>query len=102
MKPSEFRAKLAEIISVREDQGKVSTILNELGDEFEGTVNQQTLAESTADNLKKDNESLRQANMSLFLKVGQKQEETKQSSEKQVEILPDYADFFDDKGNIKK
>jgi hypothetical protein len=70
MKPEDQRKILADILSNREDQGKVSELLTALSDDY-GTINaEHDLAIGEAERLKKDNESLRDVNMRLFLKVG--------------------------------
>lgn len=100
MKPAEFRAKLADIIAKHDDQGAISTICSELTDDYEGLTTQQTAALASAEQLKKDNESLRQANMSLFLKIGQEQPPATEK-QNEPETLPDYESYFDAKGNFK-
>jgi hypothetical protein len=70
MKPEEQKKILADILSSRDDQAKVSELLTQLSDDY-GAINAESvLAKAEAEKLKKDNESLRDVNMRLFLKVG--------------------------------
>jgi hypothetical protein len=98
-KPEEFKAKTAEIMQNLTDQAKVSTILAELAEDKDETVVEFTTAKTTADKLTADNEKLRQANMQLFLKVG----EVKPIDDKKPpeDKTPKFEDLFDDKGNLK-
>lgn len=99
MKPEEFKAKATEILGNLSDQAKVSTLLAELTDDYDKEVVEKTTALTTAEKLTADNEKLRQANMSLFLKVGeQKPEDTKKAVE---DTTPKYEDLFDAEGNLK-
>jgi FtsZ-binding cell division protein ZapB len=99
MKPEEFNAKTKEIAESLGDQAKVSTILAELIEDYNAVSAESTTAKTTAERLTADNEKLRQANMNLFLKVG----ETKPSEDKKppVDTTPKYADLFDENGNLK-
>lgn len=99
LKPEEFKAKTAEIISNLSDQAKVSTLLAELTEHNDDAVVEITNATSTATKLTADNEKLRQANLDLFLKVGaQKPADDKKPPE---DTTPKYEALFDDKGNLK-
>ncbi len=99
MKPEEFKAKTAEILANLTDQAKVSTILAELTEDYDTETVVKTTATTTAEKLTADNEKLRAANMSLFLKVGeQKPAEDKKKPE---DTTPKYEDLFDADGNLK-
>lgn len=98
MKPEDFKAKTDEILQNLSDQAKVSTILAELKEDYDAVSVETTTAKTTAQKLTDDNEKLRQANMSLFLKVG----ETKPQEQKKPEdTTPKFGDLFDEKGNLK-
>jgi FtsZ-binding cell division protein ZapB len=99
LKPEEFKAKTAEILSNLTDQAKVSTILAELTEHNDDFVVEATTAKTTAEKLTTDNEKLRNANMTLFLKVG----ETKPNEDKKPpeDTTPKYEDLFDADGNLK-
>lgn len=63
----------------------------------------ETLREAN-EGLKADNESLRSANMKLFLRMGEKKSPEEVARAKGEEIPPekkDFKDLFDEKGNIK-
>lgn len=99
MKPEEFNAKTKEILSNLTDQAKVSTILSELIEDYNTITAETETARTTAEKLTADNEKLRQANMNLFLKVGEtkKEEEIKQDEDNK----PTFEDLFDENGNLK-
>lgn len=99
MKPEEFNAKTQEILSNLTDQAKVSTVLSELIEDYNTVTAETETARTTAEKLTADNEKLRQANMNLFLKVGEtkKEEETKQDEDNK----PTFEDLFDENGNLK-
>ena len=99
MKPEEFKAKTAEILANLNDQAKVSTILAELTEDYDTETATKSEALTTAEKLIADNEKLRAANMSLFLKVG---EQKPAEDEKKLEdTTPTYEDLFDADGNLK-
>lgn len=99
MKPEDFKAKTAEILQNLNDQAKVSSILAELVEDCDKETVEKTTAISTAEKLAADNEKLRQANMSLFLKVGE-QKPTEQNT-KPEDNTPKFEDLFDKDGNLK-
>ena len=99
MKPEEFKAKTAEILANLDDQAKVSTLLAELTEDYDAETAVKTTAMTTAEKLTADNEKLRAANMSLFLKGG---EQNPAEDEKKLEdTTPTYEDLFDADGNLK-
>ena len=99
MKPEEFKAKTAEILANLDDQAKVSTILAELTEDYDNETATKSEALTTAEKLTADNEKLRAANMSLFLKVG---EQKPAEDEKKLEdTTTTYEDLFDADGNLK-
>lgn len=109
MKREEHKTKLQEILNNLTDQGKVTELLAELTSDYEVVSSQlETLQESNT-TLSKDAESLRSANMKLFLQIGTK--EDKQDENLNNESLNDDAsldnkklsfnDLFDEKGGLK-
>lgn len=98
-KPEEFKSKTAEILANLNDQAKVSTILAELTEHNDAAVVEVTTNKTTAETLTADNEKLRRANMTLFLKVG----ETKpaDNTKPTEDTTPKYEDLFDKDGNLK-
>ena len=99
MKPEEFKAKTAEILANLDDQAKVSTILAELTEDYDTETATKADALTTAEKLTADNEKLRAANMSLFLKVGEQQ--PAEEEKKLEDTTPKYEDLFDADGNLK-
>ena len=99
MKPEEFKAKTAEILANLDDQAKVSTILAELTEDYDTETATKADALTTAEKLTADNEKLRAANMSLFLKVGEQQPD--EVEKKMEDTTPKYEDLFDADGNLK-
>lgn len=98
MKPEEFNAKIKQVMENLSDQAQVSTLLTELSDVYGTKIAETATATQTSQQLTADNEKLRQANMNLFLKVG----ETKTPEKAQTQdTTPQYADLFDEKGNLK-
>jgi hypothetical protein len=100
MKPEEFQAKTAEILANLGDQAKVSTILAELKEDYDKESAEKTTVKNTAEKLTADNEKLRQANMSLFLKVGD-QKPTENQTKPPVDETLKFSDCFDEHGNLK-
>jgi hypothetical protein len=99
MKPEEFKALTTEIMQNLTDQAKVSTILATLTEDYDAETVIKTTSLSTTEKLTADNEKLRQANMNLFLKVG----ETKvtEQPQKKEDLTPKFEDLFDANGNLK-
>ena len=98
MKPEDFKQKASEILANLSDQAKVSEILTELTETYDNETTIKTTALSTAEKLNADNEKLRQANMNLFLKVGE--QAPKEEKQKQ-DTTPKYADLFTENGDLK-
>jgi regulator of replication initiation timing len=100
MKPEEFTAKVQEVLQNLTDQAKVSTILAELTEDYNSVAVETTTAKTTAEKLTADNEKLRQANMNLFLKVGENKKPD-DTNKKPEDTTPKFEDLFDEKGNLK-
>lgn len=99
MKPEDFSLKIKEVMEGLNDQAKVSTILAELVTDYNDTHTEKNQAIAEAKKLVEDNEKLRQANMNLFLKVGDtKKEEAVKTAE---DNTPKFEQLFDEKGNLK-
>jgi hypothetical protein len=102
LKPEEFKAKTAEILANPADTAKVSTLLAELTEHNDDVVVELTTAQATATKLTTDNESLRNANMQLFLKVGSNVTTPPgKMDEKPGDTIPKFEDLFDEKGVLK-
>ena len=97
MKPEEFKAITDELLQNHTDQAKVSTLLSTLIEDYTKESEEKKTAITTSETLIADNEKLRQANMTLFLKVG----ETKPPESKPAEDTPPkFESLFDEKGNL--
>lgn len=97
-------SKLVEsIMSNLSDQAIVSTQLAQITEDYPKVLTELETAKSTAEQLKADNEKLRQANMSLFMQIPQKKDEENRSSSSENKSPDNFDDLlFDEKGNIKK
>ena len=99
LKPEEFKAKTAEILTSLSDQAKVSTLLAELAEHNDEVVVDLTTATTTSTKLTADNEKLRSANLQLFLKVGAEKPTEKEKPPE--DTTPKFEDLFDEKGELK-
>lgn len=99
MLPEEFKAKVAEVLQNLNDQAKVSTILADLTTDYDNETVTKTTALTTAEKLTQDNEKLRQANMTLFLKVGETKPQEQEQTQK--DLTPKFEDLFDANGDLK-
>lgn len=98
-KPEEFQAKTKEIMENLTDQAKVSEILAELTTDHIETVKVHDDNVKIVETTTADNKKLQEANLKLFLMVGEKpkQEQTQQTEETVVKV----EDFLDGKGHLK-
>lgn len=99
MKLEDFISKTQEILKNSSDQAVVSTILSELTEDYTKVTADTNQMTTTSQKLTEDNEKLRQANMNLFLKVGETKpaEQTKTTED----TTPKFEDLFDKDGNLK-
>lgn len=91
---------LAAVSAEQIDNGKISTLLNELREGFTEESSARANAEKAVTDLTEKNKSLQESNMSLFLKVGEKAKETpeKTPAENSGENYPnDFSGIFDEK-----
>lgn len=101
MTPEEFKAKTDEILSNHTDQAKVSTLLAELVEDYNNETTVKNTAQATAEKLTADNEKLRAANMTLFLRVGETKPEPDTTKGNSEDEKPKYEDLFDENGELK-
>jgi regulator of replication initiation timing len=99
VKPADFNARLQDAMKNLGDQAKVSTIFAELTEDYNTVSAETETAKATAEKLTADNEKLRQANMNLFLKVGETKKEEQQQEQKDTK--PKFDDLFNEKGELK-
>lgn len=103
MTREEFNTKASELLANVADAGKVSEILDELRTGFNEEVSKGETAAAAVSELTAKNENLQAANMALFLKTGEtaatgeNAEENAEENENKLE----YADLFDEKGELK-
>lgn len=102
MTPEEFEKLVTETLENVADVGKVSKNLDIMRSAF-GTVTADLIkVKAENEDLTAKNASLKENNLSLFLKVGEKpkeekQEEEKEEEEKEIEI----DELFDENGGLK-
>lgn len=70
MTREEHTKLIREIRNSLNDEGKVTDLLTQLSDDYEATLTTIEYVQSDAEAIRKANESLRDTNMRLFLKVG--------------------------------
>lgn len=97
----DFNTKTAEILKNINDPAIVSTILAEIVEHNNDLSAETTKAKEIAEKITADNETLRQANMNLFLKVGEQKPLEQQQHQQQQQEIPQFTDLFDEKGNLK-
>lgn len=105
MEKQEFLQKITEIGSCEDDvvrRSMLAELSEEVGKDYD---NLSTLSEDNT-NLKAEREKLREANMELFLRVGEtknadtvKENETGVKAETNTKMS--FTDLFDEKGGIK-
>lgn len=93
---------LSELQAESPDTGKISGFLNSLREGFTEEVARAEAAEKSSTEFKEKNKSLQEANMGLFLKLGEqaKQEKGLDLSPKKPEPI-DFNSLFDENGELK-
>lgn len=98
MTREEHTKLIREIRNSLNDEGKVTDLLTQLSDDYEATLTTVEHVQSDAEAIRKANESLRDTNMRLFLKVGSdpKDEEHVEETEElsSEELLKDALGAF--------
>lgn len=101
MTTEEFNAAVNSLLSMAGDnQGEMSEILTNMrvhNDELTATID---TAKKSADDLTAQNESLRNANMKLFLQIGEKPAEQPQQQLPENK-KPTFDELFDENGGLK-
>ena len=100
MKIEDYKALTAKILTSLSNQAEVSEHLTALTDDYTVLTAEHMAAQAEAERLKKENESLRDTNMKLFLKIGVVDPQKPETKPKEPE-KPDLASFIDEHGNIK-
>lgn len=101
MKKEEYTAKIMEIKEKIHDtdDGKITDLLADLSDDYGAVLAQIDEINLQNEKLKHDNDSLRESNMRLFLRI-EKAPEENQPSQKEPQKRT-YENLFDDKGELK-
>ena len=102
MDKDSFLEKIKQIGTL-EDEVERRTALTELTDEVSGIFDTNSNLMEQNKKYEEDNEKLRQANMSLFLKVGtgKTSEDVKNENQDPEKEPRKFEDLFDEKGMIK-
>lgn len=102
----QINAKFAEALGMAtpETHARVSAIFEELSGEFDAILTESETATTEMQRLTKDNETLRQVNTKLFLKVGTPAEKEKPPVDEPTEQPPSetltYEKLFNEKGEL--
>lgn len=99
----EFQNKIKEIGACENDATR-RELLTQLQEACEPDYDRITNLETENNTLKNDNETLRSANMKLFLRVGEHKSQDEIDKLKGKDTPPEKREFknlFDEKGNIK-
>lgn len=104
MTKDEFNAAVTDILQNVGDAGHVSQKLDELRTAFGEEITAKESSLQEVEQLKKDKQSLQEANMNLFLKIGTpvKDDENNTPKEEAKNETPDFDALFDESGNLKK
>lgn len=99
MKKQEFTDRL-QAIGSEADETKRRELIAALIDDGGADYDSFTTASEECDRLRGDNETLREANMKLFLRVGTHKDPDPKPGDPPKE-KPKFEDLFDEKGGIK-
>lgn len=99
MNKQEFMDKITEIGQL-EDAAQMRTMLAGLTDDVSAVFDENENLTQANQTYAQDNESLRSANMQLFLQVGEQRKPDEPTPEPPKPQRMSFNDLFDDKGNI--
>lgn len=94
----EFQARITEI-GTCEDEAERRELLAKLSEDGSGIYDDYTTAETARATAAADNEKLREANMKLFLRVGDHKEPETPAKETTPDLK--YENLFNEKGELK-
>jgi hypothetical protein len=100
MKKEEFSSKLKEIGS-QDDITKIREQLLELEKEALKDYDERDTFSNERDELRKNNETLREANMKLFLQVGSDKQEPEVKKDNGGSEKLEFKNLFNEKGELK-
>lgn len=83
------------------DDGTITSLLSELSDDYATLLTQIDETNLRNEKLTKDNDSLRDANMRLFLKVEGADEKASQPETSESDDPKTYENLFDENGELK-
>lgn len=95
-----FQSKISEI-GTCEDETTRRELLAQLQEEVNGDYDRLTDLETTNSQLTSDNETLRSANMKLFLRIGDHKAQNNGSFEDEPKDKREFKNLFNEKGGIK-
>lgn len=98
--PEQFKDLTQKIINSKGDQGTVTDLLTQLSDHNSEVLSIAQEARTKAQDLEQLNNTLRDTNHKLFLRVGEVPAE-KQPEQAEPEKELKYEDLFDEKGFLK-
>lgn len=98
MTVQEQKAIIDDVLQNHTDQAKVSTLLATLTEDYVSVSSDLAQATQASEKIASENEQLRQANMKLFLQIGEPTKETKNISSEPT--TPQFTSLFDEKGNL--
>lgn len=81
----EWNKIFEDVLTTPEDQARLISGITRARDEYVSGYGELELAKSERDRLKTENDSLKQANMDLFLRIGKQVEETSKSEDDSTE-----------------
>lgn len=85
-------------------QASASELLTNLSDDYEKTLTDFEQAQADVQNLTNNNETLRQVNAKLFLRVGETEHKQEKTNEHEVkseeEKIPQFSELFNEKGEL--
>lgn len=107
MTHEEHKKITSELMSLAtaESQARVSELLTSLSDDYAETLTKYETANNSLSDLQTKNETLREVNAKLFLKVGETDKETKkpiveEAGTKDPEPAPTFDALFNEKGEL--
>ena len=100
-----YRTFSDDVINANGDQATITSRLADMQDAFTNSIGRLTKAEQDAESLKQENERLRQANLDLFLRIGESAKPSTANppaDEDVVDGVDEYMNKFFDKLEGKK
>ena len=98
----EVKALGSELLSGELEQGRLSEVVTKITESHLEYFNDMSILTAKNDSLINENNSLREQNMALYLKVGTVDEEVEEETPEEIEEEIEVEDvpIFDEKGNL--